>query len=62
MKFYKNGDEIINLAMVKHIEAHDTYVGFYFSDPRDWIRIEVSDKKGARKILEECYEIIKKEG
>lgn len=61
MKVYKIGNEIINLAMVKNIHLFSSGIGFYFSDPSDWIRVEIKDKKEGEKILQECYEIMKKE-
>lgn len=61
MKVYKIGNEIINLAMVKNIHLFSSEIGFYFSDPTDWIRVEIKDKKEGEKILQECYEIMKKE-
>ena len=51
MKVYKIGNEIINLAMVKSIHLFSSEIGFYFSDPSDWIRVEIKDKKEGEKIL-----------
>ena len=62
MKVYMLQNTIINLALVKrmNIGMSKDCIYFHFYDKDDFVRIDV-DKKEAQKILQECYEIMKKE-
>lgn len=61
MKVIKIDDNIINLATVEHMYRQDEYVSFIFINRQYPLRIEVANAAEAKKILAECYEIMKKE-
>lgn len=62
MKVYMINDTIINLALIKRmsIGVDKDCIYFHFQGRDDCLRVDVN-KKDAQKILQECYEIMKKE-
>lgn len=61
MKVIKIGDEIINLATVERMYRRDERISFCFINREYALGIDTASAAEAKKILAECYDIMKKE-